>query len=107
MKARIQSGSTCLHASSKILRSNQLTRGVKVHIYKTIVRQVVMYYHDTWTLIKGSERKLRCFERKVLRTVFVPIPDIKKPSPSNPYKRELQEMFTEPDIICEVKGIKL
>jgi len=38
--------------------------------YKTIIRSKVMNTSETWTLTKDNERKLRTFERKVVRKIF-------------------------------------
>jgi len=40
-------------------------------IYKTIILTVVLYGCGTWSLILRDERRLRVFEKRVLRRVFV------------------------------------
>ncbi|CAG9833379.1 unnamed protein product [Diabrotica balteata] len=58
------------------IKSKSLTRTSKIKIYKTVIRPVLMYGCETWTLTKETERKLRCFERKILRRIFLPYHDI-------------------------------
>ena len=41
-------------------------------IYRTIILQVVLYGCETWSLILREERKLRLFEKMVLRRIFGP-----------------------------------
>ena len=42
-------------------------------IYKTMIRQVVMYASETWTLTAKDKNNLRIFERQILRKIFVPV----------------------------------
>jgi hypothetical protein len=42
-------------------------------IYKTIIRPVVMYSSETWTLTVKDENNLCIFERQILRKIFGPI----------------------------------
>jgi len=39
-------------------------------IYKTMVRPVVTYLSETWTLTAKDENNLRVFERQILRKMF-------------------------------------
>jgi hypothetical protein len=42
-------------------------------IYKTMIRPVVTYSSETWTLTAKHENNLRIFERQILRKIFGPI----------------------------------
>ena len=42
-------------------------------VYKTMIRLVVIYGSETWTLTKSDENLLRTFERKILRKICEPI----------------------------------
>jgi len=42
-------------------------------IYKTIIRPVVTYSSETWTLTAKDEKKLCIFERQILRKIFGPV----------------------------------
>jgi hypothetical protein len=44
-----------------------LSTGLKFKIYKTLIRPVVLYGSESWTLTKADEEKLSTFERKILR----------------------------------------
>jgi hypothetical protein len=41
--------------------------------YKTIIRPVVMYSSETWTLTAKDENNLQIFERQILRHIFGPV----------------------------------
>ncbi|CAG9839827.1 unnamed protein product [Diabrotica balteata] len=55
----------CLFALDKLIKSKNLTRTSKIKIYKSIVRPVITYGCETWTMTKANEEKLRRFERKI------------------------------------------
>jgi hypothetical protein len=42
----------------------------KMKIYKTMIRPLVKYSSDTWTLTAEDEKNLRIFERHILRKIF-------------------------------------
>jgi len=52
--------------------SRLLSRNLKIKIYRTIILPVVLYGRETWSLTLREERKLKVFENKVLRRIFVP-----------------------------------
>jgi hypothetical protein len=44
----------------------------KYKIYKPMIRPVVLYGSESWTLTKADEEKLRTFERRILRRIYGP-----------------------------------
>jgi hypothetical protein len=48
-----------------------LSRNVKVKIYKTLILSVVLYGCENWSLTLREEHRLRVFENRVLRRIFV------------------------------------
>jgi hypothetical protein len=66
VKDRIQVWSRAYAANHHILNSKIIKRSVKMQIYKTLIRPVVTYGSETWTLKKADENLLRIFERKIL-----------------------------------------
>ena len=59
----------------EFLSSSLLSKNLKIKMYITIILPVVMYGCETWSLTLGEERRLRVFENRVLRRVFVPKKD--------------------------------
>jgi len=53
-----------------MLKSEITRRSVKMQIYETLIRPVVTYGSEIWTLTKSDENFLRIFERKVLRNIY-------------------------------------
>jgi hypothetical protein len=73
VKDRIQVGNRAYAAKHRMLKSKIIKRSVKIQIYKTLIRPVVTYGSEIWTLTKSDENLLRIFERKILRKIYGPI----------------------------------
>ena len=54
------------------MKSRTLNRKLKLKIYKSLIRPVVTYGCEAWTLTTRDEQPLRIFERKILRKIFWP-----------------------------------
>jgi hypothetical protein len=50
IQARILSGNCCYYAYGKLLKSSALNRSSKLKIYKSLIRPVVTYRCEAWTL---------------------------------------------------------
>jgi hypothetical protein len=50
----------------------QLSKSIKIRIYKTIILPVVLYGCETWSLTLREEHRLRVFENRVLRGICGP-----------------------------------
>jgi hypothetical protein len=72
IKSRLNSGNACYHSVQGILSSRLLSRNVKVKMYKTVSLPVILYGCETWSLTLREEHRLRVFENRVLRRIFVP-----------------------------------
>jgi hypothetical protein len=72
IKARIQAANKCYFGLTKLLRSKSISKNLKYQIYQTLIKPVVTYGSETWTLRKIDENALLVFERKVLRKMYRP-----------------------------------
>jgi hypothetical protein len=64
IKSRLNSGNAYYHSVQSLLSSRLLSRNLKVKIHKTIIKPIVLYGCETWSLT------LRLFENIVLRRIF-------------------------------------
>jgi hypothetical protein len=72
IKARMTDGNQSYYALTKIMKSRQISKSTKLKIYKTIIRPVVTYGCEGWTVSEHLEEPLRVWERKILRNVYGP-----------------------------------
>ena len=56
-----------------IMKSRALNRSSKLKIYKSLIRPVVTYGCEAWTLTNRDEQHLRISERRILRKIFGPV----------------------------------
>jgi len=72
IKNRLKPGNACYHSVQNLLSYGLLSKNVKFKIYRTIILPVVACGCKTWSLILREERRLRVFEKRVLRRIFGP-----------------------------------
>jgi hypothetical protein len=89
------------------LSSRLLSRNVKVKTYKTIILPVVLYGCETWYLTLRDEHRLRVFENRILRRIFVPKRDEVKGEWRKLHSEELHNLYSSPDIIRQVKSRRM
>jgi predicted site-specific integrase-resolvase len=68
----MQSGNACYHLMHNLLSSSILSKNIKNKVYRTIILPVVLYRCGSWLLTLRDEHRLRVFENRVLRRIFVP-----------------------------------
>jgi hypothetical protein len=54
------------------LSCDSSSKNIEIKIYRTIVLPVVLYGCETWSITLREERRLRVFEKRVLRRIFGP-----------------------------------
>lgn len=67
---RIQAANSSIASLIKLFKSKLLSRSCKLGLYRTLVRQILRYGAETWTVSKINKTKLLSFERKFPRKFF-------------------------------------
>jgi hypothetical protein len=67
IKARNIAGNKCYRALGHLL-----TQALRVGLYTTVIRPIVTYGAESWTLKNEMERVLMTWERKILRKIYGP-----------------------------------
>ena len=70
IQKRIVAGGRAYYAAIKIFRSRLLSRTTKLKLYKTLIRPIVTYGSEAWTMSDKDENSLLVFERRILRRIF-------------------------------------
>jgi hypothetical protein len=106
IQARIISGNRCYYSCGALMKSRALNRSSKLKIYTALIRPVVTYGCEAWTLTSRNEQKLRIYQQKILRKIFGPIQDengiwrIRK-------NHELDELIGNADIVRFIKSRRM
>ncbi|XP_050449696.1 uncharacterized protein LOC126850596 [Cataglyphis hispanica] len=111
-RANIRRNVTLLHHSYQILgltpllKAKELSRATKVIIYKTLIRPIITYGSECWTLKQMDIIKLGVFKRKMLRRIFVA-----NKIGENEYRKKrnskLYELFDDTDVVAHIRSDRL
>lgn len=73
IQARIVSANKAFFSIAHVMKSRLVSRTTKLRLYKTLIRPVVTYACETWTLKKTLADKIDVFERRILRRILGPV----------------------------------
>jgi hypothetical protein len=89
----------------KIMKSREILKNTRLKIYRIIIKPIVMYGCDGWTMSEHMEEALGVWERKILRKVYSPKRD------TNGWRirtnKELQDQYRSADIVTSIKVRRL
>jgi hypothetical protein len=88
------------------LFSRLISKNLKIKIYKTVLLPVVLYGCETWSLTLGEEHRLRVFENRVLRKIFVP-KRVEDGSWRKLHNNELHSLYSSPNIVSVIKSRRM
>jgi len=80
-------------------------RATKLILYKTLIRPVVSYGAEAWTVTKKEEQALLIFERKIFRRIYGP--EYENGEWKSRTNRELEETSKGENIVKWIKGQRI
>jgi len=102
IQKHILAGNRIYFAAMSLFRSRLLSRATKILLYKTLIRPVVSYGAEAWTMTKKDEQALLVFERKIFRRIYGP--KYENGEWKSTTNRELEEMSKGQNIVKWIKG---
>ena len=87
----------------RYLSSSLLSKKLKMKLYRTIILPVVLYGCETWSLTLREKRRLRVFEKRVLRRVFGP----KRDEVTGEWRKLHNDLYSLPNIVRVVKSRRM
>jgi hypothetical protein len=102
IQKRILAGNRTYFAAISLFRSRFLSRATKILLYKALIRPVVSYGAEAWTMTKTDEQAVPVFERKIFIRIYGPkYENWEWKSRTN---RELEEISKGENIVKWIKG---
>jgi hypothetical protein len=105
IQIRIFAGNITYFAAINLFRIRLLSGDTKIPLYKTLIRPVVSYRVEAWTMTKKEEEALLIFERKIFRRIYGPKHE------NGEWKSrtnlELEEMNGGENIVKWIKGQRI
>lgn len=105
IKERIAAGNRAYFANLSLIRSKQINRKAKMRIYKALIRPVVTYGSETWTMTVDDEENLRRIERKIVRRIYGPV--FENEAWRIRYNEEINNILNKEDIVRFIKSQRL
>ena len=90
-----------------LLSSSLLSKYVKNKIYRTIILPVVWYGCETWSPTLREERRLRVFEKRVLRRIFGPNRDEVTGEWRKLHNEKLNDLYCSPNIVRVINSRRI
>jgi len=84
-----------------------LSKNLKIKIYRTIILPVVLCGCEAWSLILREERKLRVFEKMVLRRISGTRRDEVTGEWRSSHNEELNDLYSSPNILRVIKSRRM
>jgi hypothetical protein len=72
IQRRILAGNRTYFAAISFFRNRILSRAIKIRLYKKLIRPIVAYTAETWTMTKKEEQALLIIKRKIFRKIYGP-----------------------------------
>jgi hypothetical protein len=72
IKDKISADNRCFRAFNKMLGTRYLSKNMKIRHYKSIIRPIILYSSETWTITGKMTPTLTTWERKILRKIYGP-----------------------------------
>jgi hypothetical protein len=107
IKSRLRSGGACCHSVQNVLSSRQLSKNLKIRIYRTIIFPVFLYGCETWWLTLREETKLNVLENMVLRRIFGPRRDEVMGELRRMHNEELNDLYSSSNIVRVIKSRRM
>jgi hypothetical protein len=70
IKIWILAGNRTYFAAVILFRNRFLSTITKIRLYKTLIKPIITYGAETWTMTKKEEQAVLIFERKIFRRIY-------------------------------------
>ena len=99
IKSRLRSGNACYYLVQNLLASRLLSKNLKIKMYRNIIFPFVLFGCETWSPTLREERKMRVFDKMVLRIIFGYTRDEVTREWRRMPNEELNDLYSLPNIV--------
>jgi len=104
IKTRLKSGNAFYHLVQNLSSFYLLSKNTKIKIYRSVILHVVLYGCETRSLTLREERRLRVFEKRVLRRIFGPKRDEVTRERRKLHIEELKDLYSSSNIVLVIRS---
>ena len=104
IKRRLKSGKACYYSVQNLLSSSLLSKNLKIKMCRTIILPTVFYGCETWSLTMREKCRVRVFENRVLRRIFVPKRDEVTGKWRRLHNEDLYDLYSSSNIVRVMKS---
>jgi len=88
-----------------IMKSKEVHKQKKIELCKTLIRSVLWYGSEAWTLSQTAEKVLNASERKALRKMYGPV--LVNGQRHNRYNHEICKLYKETELTKNIRFSRL
>ena len=99
----MRSRNACYFSVQNLVSSSLLFKNIKIKIYNTIILHF-LYVCEIWSLTLREGSRLRMYENRVLRRIFVRKRDEVKGEWRKLHSEELNDLYSSPSIFLVIKS---
>jgi hypothetical protein len=104
IKSRLKSRNACYHSVQNLSSSSVLSKNLKIKVQRNAILPVVLYVYETWSLTWREERRLRVFEKRVLRRIFGPKREEVTGEWRKVHNEEFSDLYSSPNVVRVIKS---
>jgi hypothetical protein len=101
IQRRLKLANSTYYSMSSIMKSQDVHKGTKIRLYKTLIQTGLTYGCETWRLSNQSEKTIGIFERKILRRIFGAVKEDGQWRMR--YSKELYVLYKDVDLVTFIK----
>jgi hypothetical protein len=99
IKSRLRSRNACYLSVQNLLASRLLSKNLKIKMYRNIIFPFVLFGCETWSPTIREKRKMRVFDKMVLRIIFGYTRDEVTREWRRLPNEELNDLYSLPNIV--------
>ena len=107
VSTRISAATRAFYGLRQLFCTRLLSRRTKLRLYSTMIRPVLTYGAETWSVTQTIEAKILRFENNTLKTICGPIFDVELGRWRRRYAREVRQLTALPLVTDHIRSSRI